>query len=45
MTASPAAWPVDGLEAWAGEWFRSRGLTLREADPVRAMPWASVVCF
>jgi hypothetical protein len=45
VTAPPAAWPVDGLEAWAGEWFARQGLTLREADPVRAMPWASVVCF
>jgi hypothetical protein len=37
--------PVDGLTAWAAEWFSARGLEVREADVVRAMPWASVVCF
>jgi Phosphotransferase enzyme family len=37
--------PVDGLTAWAGDWFAGRGLEVREADVVRAMPWASVVCF
>ena len=45
MTAAPSAWPVDGLTAWAGEWFDRQELKLREADAVRAMPWASVVCF
>jgi Phosphotransferase enzyme family len=33
------------MRAWAAEWFAARGLTVREADPVRALPWASVVCF
>ena len=43
--AVPGAWPVDGLRAWAREWIAHRGLTVREAPAVRAMPWASVVCF
>ncbi|HYJ73986.1 MAG TPA: hypothetical protein VEV65_00220 [Kineosporiaceae bacterium] len=43
--SSPAAWPSDGLTAWVGEWCTARGLVIREADPVRSMPWASVVCF
>jgi hypothetical protein len=42
---SAQAWPVDGLGAWVGEWCAAQGLVIREADPVRAMPWASVVCF
>ena len=29
--------------AWAGEWLSARGLRVREAVPVRAMPWASVL--
>jgi Phosphotransferase enzyme family len=37
--------PTEGLTAWVGEWCAARGLTIREADPVRSMPWASVVCF
>jgi Phosphotransferase enzyme family len=36
---------ADGLTAWVGEWCAARGLVLREAEPVRSMPWASVVCF
>jgi hypothetical protein len=36
---------VDGLKAWAQDWFAARGLTVREADQVRAMPWGSVLCF
>jgi hypothetical protein len=37
--------PADGLAAWVGEWCAARGLVIREADPVRSMPWGSVVCF
>jgi hypothetical protein len=37
--------PLEALNAWAGEWFAARRFTVREADPVRAVPWASVVCF
>ena len=44
-TRAGVAWPVDGLGAWVGEWCAARGLRVREAVPVRAMPWASVVCF
>ena len=44
-SAAPPAWPVEGLRAWAGEWFAHRGLAVREASVVRAMPWASVLCF
>jgi hypothetical protein len=40
-----SAWPTDGLTAWVGEWCAGHGLVVREADPVRAMPWASVVCY
>jgi hypothetical protein len=43
--AVATARPVDGLTAWVGEWCAARGLVVREADPVRLMPWASVVCF
>lgn len=43
--APPVALPLDALNAWAGEWLGARGFTVREADPVRAVPWAGVVCF
>lgn len=41
----PDAWPTEGLTAWVGRWCAERDLVIREADPVRSMPWASVVCF
>jgi hypothetical protein len=28
-----------------GEWCAARGLVIRAAEPVRSMPWGSVVCF
>lgn len=44
-TSGPGAWPTDGLTRWVGEWCSARALVVREADAVRSMPWASVVCF
>jgi hypothetical protein len=43
--AATTSVPTDGLAAWVGEWCEARGLVIREADPVRTRPWASVVCF
>jgi hypothetical protein len=36
---------VAALTVWAREWFSARELVVREADAVRVMPWAGVVCF